>query len=116
MTNPNGNLPNEEIEDLRQRIQHLEKIAETVEKVEVQDGNKGYSEKLHKLSSQLGSLEHKLLDAIGSGREHEKEIVLEVVADLRDIDQRLTQAVEEAVEHEAEVIGHELRDIAESYK
>lgn len=111
-----GRIPQEELEDLKSRTSHLISIAEKVEQVEEAEGNSSEGESLKKLISELKGHDHKLLDAMGSGEEHERELVLEIVSDIRDLDQRLTEAIEKALEAEMKSIGHELRDIAGSYK
>lgn len=111
-----GSIPREELEDLKKRLGHLADIAEIVQRVEADDGNQEESDSLERLEDELRSHEHKLEDAIGSSSEHERELVLEVVADMRDLDERLTKEIEQAVVRESRAIGHELRDVAEAYK
>ncbi|MFB6242392.1 MAG: hypothetical protein ABEJ36_06355 [Candidatus Nanosalina sp.] len=111
-----GRLSREELEDLKNRLGHLADIAEIVQRVEADEGNSGESKSLKQLEDELRGHEDKLEDAIGSSEEHERELVLEVVADMRDLDERLTKEIEQAVVQESRAIGHELRDIAEAYK
>jgi len=109
---------NEEIRDLRERIQHLVQIAKVVQQVEQAEGNKSVSKTVSELGQELGGLEHQLEDTVGGSYKNTQEakrLVQKTAKEMEEVEKRLGNAIGQAVKQEITTIGKELKDIAQKY-